>query len=270
MYAQTPDTPTPVPTTEQPPGGADIEDKSDRTRYRNLDSNLNQLVEQAQTGQGGAGATGATAPEPVAVELHITEGYVQDVWDWLEKKGASPRNSGVDFIEAYISVSLLPAASEREGVVRILTLYPAMPAQGTVVSEGVALHGAAAWHDAGYKGKGVKIAVIDLGFQGFQSLMGTELPSTVEARCYTSIGVFTSSLSDCDNSDTSKHGTAVTEAVFDIAPEATYYISNITSAGDLLNTVEWLIEENVDVINASLGWAWHGPGTVLHHSASAR
>ena len=260
VHAQTPETPTPVPTTEQGRDGADTKDKSDRLRHRNLDSNLNQLVEQAQTSQGATGATSATAPEPVAVELHITEGYVQDVWDWLEKKGASPRNSGVDFIEAYISASLLPAASEREGVVHILTLYPPMPAQGTVVSEGVALHGAAAWHDAGYKGKGVKIAIIDSGFQGFQSLMGTELPSTVEARCYTSTGVFTSSLSDCDNSDTGKHGTAVAEAVFDIAPEATYYISRITSAGDLLNTVEWLIEQDVDVINKSLGWVWHGPG----------
>ena len=78
--------------------------------------------------------------------------------------------------------------------------------------------------DTGYKGEGVKIGIIDGGFQGFQSLMGTELPSTVEARCYTDIGVFTSSLSDCDNSDTGKHGTAVTEAAFDIAPNATYYI----------------------------------------------
>ena len=268
VQAQTVDTPTPVPTAEHPPNGSDNEDipsiegKSNRPRYRNLDSNLNRLVEQVQTGQLTAQVVAANAPihrgESVAVTLHITEGYAQDVWDWLEMSGASPRNSGSDHIEAYVPVSLLPAASEREGVVSIRTILPPMPAQGTVVSEGVGLHGAAAWHDAGYKGESIRIGIIDVGFQGFQSLMGTELPSTVEARCYTGVGVFTSSADDCENGV--KHGTAVAEAAFDIAPGATYYIANPWSRGDLLSTVNWMVSEEVDVINHSVVWGWEGPG----------
>ena len=113
------------------------------------------------------------------------------------------------------------------------------------------------------QGQGVKIGIIDTGFQGFRSLMGTELPSSasVEARCYTDMGVFTLSLADCDNADASEHGTAVTEAAFDIAPEATYYIATPGgSHGDIVTAVDWMIEHDVDVINMSLGFTWEGPG----------
>ena len=111
------------------------------------------------------------------------------------------------------------------------------------------------------KGQGVKIGIIDDGFQGFRSLMGTELPASVEARCYTDLGVYTSSLADCDNTDASEHGTAVTESAFDIAPEATYYIATPGgSYGDIVTAVDWMIDQDVDVINMSLGFTWEGPG----------
>ena len=234
LHAQSADTPTPEPAAEPgfdigeeqlPP----IEGKLNPPKYPNMDSNLNRIVEQVESGQFTAQAAAANAPihreESVAVTLYITEGYAQDVWHYLEQSGASPRNIGIDYIEAYVPVSLLPDASTQQGVISIRTIIPPQPHQGAVVSDGAALHGAPAWHSAGYRGQGVKIGIIDDGFQGFRSLMGTELPASVEARCYTDIGVYTSSLADCDNTDASEHGTAVTESAFDIAPEATYYIA---------------------------------------------
>ena len=271
--AQTADTPTPEATAEPGDGFGDhqlppIEGKLNPPQYSNIDSNLNHIVQQAQSGQFTAQAAAANAPvhsgASVAVTLYTDEGYTQDVWDWLEESGADPRNIGTDYIEAYIPVSLLPDASQQEGVISIRTIVPPQPVQGAVVSEGVAAHGVPAWHDAGLKGQGVKIGVIDVGFKDFESLMGTELPSTVEARCYTDVGIFTSNLTDCiptEVPESSKlHGTAVTEAAFDIAPEADYYIANISSLGDLLDTVDWMASEGVDVINMSVGFLFHGPG----------
>ena len=271
--AQTADTPTPEATAESSDDFGDqqlppIEGKLKPPQFPNMDSNLNRIVQQAQTGQVSAQAAAANAPvhsgASVGVTLYITEGHTQDIWDWLEESGASPRNIGADYIEAYIPVSLLSDASQQEGVVSVRTIIPPQPAQGTVVSEGVAAHGASAWHNAGYKGQGVKIGIIDTGFEGFRGLMGTELPSTVEVRCYTEIGVFTSNLADCtdseDSESTRKHGTAVTEAIFDIAPEATYYIANTSSWDDLIATAEWMVQQDVDVINHSVGWIWQGPG----------
>lgn len=271
--AQTADTPTPEATTESDDDFGDqqippIEGKLNPPQYPNMDSNLNRIVERVQSGQFTAHAAAASAPihsgASVAVTLYTDEGYTQDVWDWLEENGASPRNIGADYIEAYVPVSLLAEASQQEGVISIRTIIPPQPAQGAIVSEGVEAHGVPAWHAAGLKGRGVKIGVIDAGFEGFEALMGTELPATVQARCYIEVGISTNMLKDCkdsdDNESTRKHGTAVTEAIFDIAPEANYYIANTYSYDDLLDAVKWMASEDVDVINMSLGFAYDGPG----------
>ena len=271
--AQNGDTPTPVQTVEQPDGSGierllAIGGKLSPPKYPNLDSNLNRIVEQIQTGQFTTQAAAANAPvhsdEPVAVTLYLTEGYAQDVWDWLEDNGASPRNIDIDYIEAYVPVSLLAEASQQEGVISVRTIIPPQPAQGTVVSEGVAAHDVPAWHAAGLKGQDIKIGVIDVGFKGFAELLGSELPATAQWRCYTEVGVFTSNPTDCipeNVPESSKlHGTAVTEAIFDITPKAEYYMANLSSLGDLLDTVDWMTTQGVDVINMSVGFAFAGPG----------
>ena len=86
------------------------------------------------------------------------------------------------------------------------------------------------------------------------------------ARCYTDIGVyievspFTGNLSDCDNDEQSKHGTAVAETVIDVAPGATLYIANPVSRIDLRNATEWMASQGVSVINHSVSWTFDGPG----------
>ena len=279
VAAQTGGTPTPGPAPDQPINPSDssdqdlppIEDKLDPPQYPNMDSNLNRIVERVQSGQFTAQAAAADAPvhsgASVAVTLYITEGYADAIAAYLTGNGASPRNIGVDYIEAYVPVSLLADASLQEGVISIRTIIPPQPAQGAVVSEGFWVHGVSSWRRAGYRGKGVKIGIIDAGFGEFDRLMGTELPSTVQARCYIEVGVFTSDLADCE---TGSHGTAVTEAIFDIAPEATYYISNALASGDLAKTaVDWMVEEGVDVINMSLGFSWDGRGDGTFYSSNS-
>ena len=264
--------------------------------HAGLGSNLNHIVEQARAdrlrrqadwerkvalGTGallpgsdqrwddasGRGATAGFTPtqdESVAVTLYITEGYADAIAGYLRAAGVSPRNVGVDYIEASIPVSLLAAASEQEGVESVRAIIAPHADQGELVSSGVAAHGAPAWHAAGYRGRGVKIGVIDVGYLGFAELMGSELPATVHARCHSGSNGVTSDLSDCTPTTipvrSRKHGTAVVEALFDVAPEAEYYISDLGSPGDLSNTVNWMVSEGVDVINASVGWIFDGPG----------
>ena len=72
------------------------------------------------------------------------------------------------------------------------------------------------------------------------------------------MGVFSQSLADCENGEV--HGTAVAEAVIDIAPGATLYIADPYSQGDVHDIVDWMISEGVAVINVSLGWPFNGPG----------
>ena len=274
LHAQSADTPTPVPTTAPDDGVGvqnlpPIEGKLSPPKYGNMDSNLNRIVQQVESGQTTVRAAARDAPlhseESVAVTLYITEGYADAVVDFLEANDIYRQNIGIDYIEASIPVTLLPEASTQEGVVSIRTIIPAEPAQGTVVSEGASVHGALAWHAAGIKGQGVKIGIIDTGFEGFSNLTGTELPTFVEVRCYTAFDLPPSSdLADCSDSEDSEgrrtHGTAVSEAVFDIAPDATYYIAKTISWNNLAATIDWMVEHEVDVINYSVTWTWSGPG----------
>ena len=230
-------------------------------KYPNLGSHLDQLVarvEDEEMSEGeAAGQAAIHEEELVAVTIHLS-GSVDEVVEFLEDNGGDPRNVGEDYIEAYVPVTLLGPVSEQPGVIRVREIVPPEPAYGPITSQGVQAHATAAWHQAGITGKGVKVGIIDVGFEGFGSLMGTELPTTVVAMCYTDIGVLTGNLSDCENEEV--HGTAVAEAVMDIAPGVSLYIANPESKADLRSTVDWMASEGVTVINVSVGWLFDGPG----------
>ena len=166
VQAQTPDTPTPEAT--QGTGDWDgvenlppIEGERNPPTYPNMDSNLNRIVEQVQTGQFTAQAAAANAPlssdESVAVTIYVTEGFAAAIVAFLESNGASPRNVGTDYVEAYVPVSLLSDTSAQEGVISVRTIVPPQPAQSAAISEAATAHGATAWHSAGLKGQGVRI-----------------------------------------------------------------------------------------------------------------
>ena len=231
--------------------------------YPNLGSHLDELVTRVEAGQttskDATGDTPVYSRESVAVTIYVT-GNVDDVVSFLEDKGGDPRNVGEDYIEAYVPVTLLGPVSEQPGVIRVREIVPPLPAQGVqgVAGHGPAAHLSAAWNQAGYTGQGVKVGIIDIGFEGFSGLRGTELPTTVQARCYTDIGKFTTNLADCENGD--EHGTIVAESVIDISPEVSLYIANAGTKGDLQSAADWMIAEGVSVINTSLSFTFDGPG----------
>ena len=129
---------------------------------------------------------------------------------------------------------------------------PLKPLPLDVVSEGVGLAGANDWHNAGFEGEGVKVAVLDCtGFAGYQGLLGTELPPAerVVVRSFRADGLI----------DTGNHGTACAEVVYDMAPGATLYLVNYNTEVELGNAVDWLIAENVHIGTHSVGWLNAGP-----------
>ena len=177
---------------------------------------------------------------------------------FLEDNGGDPRNVGEDYIEAYVPVTLLGPVSERPGVLRVREIVPPQPEFGPVISQGVQAHGSQPWNNAGYSGQGVKVGVID-SFEGLRSLMGTELRATVVGRCYTDVAQYSSNLAACDRD--SSHGTAVAEAIVDVAPEVALYIANPISPADLSSTVRWMAAQGVTVINRSASRVvFEGPG----------
>ena len=159
-----------------------------------MDSLLNEIVEQYEMGAFTVSEAAANAPVnsggSVGVIFLTETGEADDVRDFLLENGASPGPAFDSYVGADVPVSLLVSASQQEGVNWMHTVIPPQPAQSGSMSVGATAHGVDAWHQAGLAGEGIKIGVVSLGFDGFQSLMGIELPSEVNARCYVGYGVY--------------------------------------------------------------------------------
>jgi hypothetical protein len=121
-----------------------------------------------------------------------------------------------------------------------------------VTSEGVARTGADQWHGLpSYRQEEKpKVCVLDAGFKGYKSLLGSELPSSIESRSFRSDGKLNSS----------KHGTACAEIVHDMAPEANLWLINFNTDVEHHDAVNWIINQGIDIVSYSIGWFNIGAG----------
>lgn len=99
-------------------------------KYPNLGSKLSDMAARAEEGMTPAEAIAAEAPihkeGSVAVTVHLFEN-VDGIIAFLTEQEADPRNSGEDYIEAYVPVILLGQLSKQPGVIRIREIIPPEP-----------------------------------------------------------------------------------------------------------------------------------------------
>jgi subtilisin family serine protease len=113
-----------------------------------------------------------------------------------------------------------------------------------VTGQGVALTGAADMQSLGTNGAGVKIGVIDLGFESLSSAQASgDLPSSLTITDYTGTG--TGGIN---------HGTNVAQIVHEMAPGAQLYLAKINSDVQLQQAMSDMAAGGVRVINHSVGW----------------
>ncbi len=194
----------------------------------------------------------------VAVAIELDSTMASSTLDALTSAGARVVNRAGRTVEAYVATDRLATLAGVD-TVRAIRPIRRRPATGTV-SPVVALHGSTAWQAAGLTGTGVKVGIIDGGFAGIASRLGSDVPAVVHAHCYTGVGSFTSNLADCANGET--HGTAVAEAIFDMAPEIDLYVADPISSLDEQRAVAWMTGNGVRIVNASFfsGLIFEGPG----------
>jgi hypothetical protein len=166
--------------------------------------------------------------------------------------GGEVRGRTEDLVEARMAikdVELLPGPSE----IRWIEPSP-LPIPMAVTSQGVAVTHANDLQasDATYRpsSRKIRVGVLDGGFQGYQRLLGTELPASVTTRSFHPQGIEAGSV----------HGAACAEIVHDMAPDAELYLANFDSVTNHSAAVDWLIAQQVDVISYSIGWYNAGPG----------
>jgi pSer/pThr/pTyr-binding forkhead associated (FHA) protein/subtilisin family serine protease len=143
--------------------------------------------------------------------------------------------------------ALFEQLTQMEHIIRLELPAPrgtdTLPAQA-VGGEGTSLTGASQWHAAGLRGDGVRVGILDLGFDGYRSLLGSELPASVVAASF-AYGL------EPDGSG-EVHGTACAEIVHEMAPNAELYLAfydgTLVSMGQ---AVDWLLSQGVHIISNS-------------------
>lgn len=227
------------------PSGRDRESAAAAKGLRLEDGRVQARLVVAEGAEAAARAAVADAGGEVTGELD----NVLQVWLPPERLQAVAGSAAVSWLGAPdYAVPAEPAASP----VRVAP-RPA-PSAGVAVSEGVALTNAAAWHAAGARGQGQRIAIIDAGFQGYPALLGGELPAEVVAKN------FVDGQPDAEVDATTRHGTACAEIVHDMAPDSALYLIKIATDVDLAQAVDYAIAQGVDVISTSLTFVNVTPG----------
>jgi len=103
----------------------------------------------------------------------------------------------------------------------------------------------------GTSGEGIKIAILDLGFQGYPGLQSSgELPSDATVKSFRSDGVI---------DGVTVHGAACAEIVYDMAASATFYFVNYGTDTEYYNAVDYLESEGINVVSHSISWFQSGP-----------
>ena len=173
----------------------------------------------------------------------------------IERLGGRVEKSYRYLVQCSIGID---AIKELAGIPLVQSVRRPLKLHLHATSEGVQKTGANEYHDlAAFKSSGVKVCVLDLGFQDYQDLLGTELPESVTTRSFTDEG---------DIEADEVHGTACAEIVYDMAPDAELYLANIYWDTDLIDAVQWLVEQEVDIISYSLGsYFGAGDGTGLEN-----
>ena len=211
--------------------GADAAREFASMRGIDLDGNQVRVVAESVF----ANRTQNLFPEAAALKAHI------------QAIGGKVETTADNLVQSMVPISSVELLSQYP-LVGYLRL-PFKPVAMEVTSEGVNSTSANLWQSLiPYRNTaGANVCVLDLGFSGYTSLLGTELPSSVKTQSFRSDGNLTAS---------QVHGTACAEIIHDMAPNAALTLVNFNTDVEHRNAVNWITNQtpNIDVISYSIAW----------------
>ena len=167
----------------------------------------------------------------------------------LTELGATVEVDLPEQMQLRLPVAALPRLAALPGVRHVRE--PARARAAAVQSEGHEAVGTTAWTTAGWRGAGVEVAVVDVGFSGWEELVPDELPA--DTRAALQFGA----------PESSRHGNAVAEVISDVAPMASLTLHSFSTDTEFVEVMTSLLDSDVQVVNASIGFdnAWNLDGT---------
>jgi hypothetical protein len=164
-----------------------------------------------------------------------------------------------------LALSLLLTAGTAAEEKRQAPTTPALEAtlqerQGLLAQLGVP-----AWHAAGFRGQGVRVAVLDSGFRGYRAHLGKALPESVIVRSFRLDG-------NLEARD-SQHGILCGEVLHALAPDAGLLLANWQPGrpDTFLAAVRWARAQGAKVLSCSCimpEWSDGDGGGAIHEELS--
>lgn len=184
----------------------------------------------------------------VNVELKIKNGSREKITPIVESLNGKIKNYTSSRLNIEIPLGALKTLYENNDVLFVRDMGQL---DLDAVSQGLAGTNADLWHLAGFKGKGIKIAVVDSDFKGYKnSIAKGELSANLIPVVFGPASI---------DEDSDNHGTNCAEIVYDLAPEAQLYLISIDAAeSSFENLVDYLIKEKIDIVSRSAS-LYQGP-----------
>ena len=162
------------------------------------------------------------------------------------------------WVDAWVPISALDEIASLPGVslvrlpIRVVpveeeaTLSQVSVLVGSALTQGVAASNANAWHAAGFTGSGVKVAVID-SFEDYTTAQTQgDLPASITV--YGALDL------------SSRHGTAVAEVIYDMAPGVLLTFASPSSVTEMAAFIVALAQAGNKIISSSIGFYNAEPG----------
>jgi subtilisin family serine protease len=189
----------------------------------------------------------------VQVVVIATETAIPGLSKAIDALGGEVQGHYGDRLQALVPFAELEALATQPNVLFVREpdrpVVEEVAALDIIVSEGLVPAGISAWHAAGHDGTGVKIAIVDGGYFGYQALLGTELPASVTTYDHTGFGM-----------GTTPHGSAVVEIIHDVAPGGDLHLHRIGTGVEFGMAVDQAISDGVDIMSMSYGYMRGAPG----------
>ena len=203
---------------------------------------------------------GAPPPAGLGIEVEVTYGNLIQATVPTRNLDAVSSAEGVALVRLPFAPVLpedLAAATLSTTTTAPIKAAPlgAHPARGTdaTVSQGALIIGADLMNRAGHTGQGVKVAVIDIGFD----ITNPEISDNIVE--YESFW-FGHTIAGASPAH-ARHGTAIAEIIVDVAPDAELYLYTIGTDAEFFHIVDEIIARgDIDIVSMALGWDNHaGP-----------
>lgn len=210
-----------------------------------IKSNMNPKIQSALMSpnfpQGMSNALSQTNNPRVTVVIELSDPSDNNIQN-LKSFGATLETSYENLVQVSLPYQAIEQISNLDFVDYIRSPNFAVP---DITSEGAAVIKSNIVNSRGNTGQGVKVAVIDGGY----NLSDPEISSNiVESKSFRA----DNNISPSGNTD---HGTAVAQIIVDVAPDVELHLYNTNTDVEWLNLVDYIIARgDIDIISMSEGW----------------